>query len=467
MGKVNLERRLSLTQATAINMIDMVGIGPFVTLPIVIQIMGGPHFLWAWIAGAFISLVDGMIWSELGAAYPKAGGSYNFLKEAYGKKWGALLSFLFVWQIIIFSPLVAASGAIGFSKYCTYLYAFSPEMQKVISGSIVILLVMLLYRKIETIGKISTVMWVTVVLTIVWIIFGGLTHGTMPKDILGFDAPFDASLFMFAIGSASVKTIYSYLGYYNVCHLGSEIKNPEKNIPRSMMISIIGIAILYLSMNVSIVSVMPWQDAAKSDFVISAFTEKIYGPDVAIFATALILIVAFSSLFAVLLGYSRIPYAAAADGKFFPVFAKLHPTKHFPYVSLLFLGGLAFIFSLLFKLSTVISAIIAMRIIIQFIGQAIGVVLLRKRNGTANLPYKMALYPLPVILAIIIWSFVFISTGKEMMLYAGIVISLGVVAFYLSRKFKWFEGERTEDRGQRTEDTNSGTLNMLSPISSF
>jgi fructoselysine transporter len=438
MSQEHLDRKLSLTQATAINMIDMVGIGPFITLPIVIKLMGGPYFIWAWLAGAFISLVDGMIWSELGAAYPKAGGSYNFLKEAYGKKWGALMSFLFVWQILIMSPLVAASGAIGFSKYCSFLYPFSPEMQKAISGCVIILIVLLLYRKIETIGRISTIMWITVVLTIVWIIYGGLSHGTIPDNLFRIDSTVDPRLFIFAIGHASVKTIYSYLGYYNVCHLGGEIDKPQKNIPRSIMISIAGIAILYISMNISVVSVIPWNVAQNSEFVISAFTEKIWGHQAAIFATVLILIIAFSSLFAVLLGYSRIPYAAAADGKFFKVFAKLHPTKHFPHVSLLFLGSLAFVFSLLFKLSAVINAILAMRIIIQFIGQAVGVVILRKRNGTANLPYKMKLFPLPVILAIIIWTFIFISTEYEMMRNAAIVIILGVIAFYFSRKYKLF-----------------------------
>jgi fructoselysine transporter len=439
MGKVHLDRSLSLTQATAINMIDMVGIGPFIVLPMVIQMMGGPQFIWAWIAGAVISLIDGMIWSELGAAYPKAGGSYNFLKEAYGKKWGSLLSFLFVWQVVLMSPLVAASGAIGFSQYCTFLYPFNALQQKIISGGIIILLVFLLYRKIHTIGTISTVLWVTVMLTIIWIIFGGITHGTIHNNWFSTADSFDAKLFFVALGHASVKTIYSYLGYYNVCHLGGEIENPQKNIPRSIMISVIGIAVLYLAMNVSVVSVVPWQEAQNSSFIVSLFTERIYGHSAALFATALVLIVAFSSLFAVLLGYSRIPYAAAADGKFFSVFARLHPTKHFPHVSLLFLGSLAFVFSLLFRLSDVISAILAMRIIIQFIGQAVGVVLLRRRNGTAHLPYKMKLYPLPVIVAILIWSFIFISTTTKMMIYATIMITAGIIVYYLSRKLKWFD----------------------------
>jgi amino acid transporter len=400
----------------------------------VIQMMGGPHFIWAWVAGAFISAIDGMIWSELGAAFPLAGGSYNFLKESYGKKWGELFSFLFVWQVIIMSPLVAASGAIGFSQYCTFFYPFTSLQEKIISGGLIVVLVFLLYRKIHTIGRISTVLWMTVMLTIIWLIVGGLTHGTIHNEWMPKGDNFSAGLFFIALGHASVKTIYSYLGYYNVCHVGGEIKNPEKNIPRSIFISIAGIAILYLAMNMSVVSVIPWQEAAKSSFIVSAFVEKCYGHNAALLATGLVLVIAFSSLFAVLLGYSRIPFAAAADGKFFPVFAKLHPTKHFPYVSLLFIGSLAFVFSLLFKLSIVINAILAMRILIQFVGQAVGLILLRRRNGTQNLPYKMPWYPLPVILAIVVWLFIFLSTGVDMMIYAGVVILAGILAYYLLRK---------------------------------
>ena len=127
------ERRLGLLQATAINMTDMVGIGPFITLPMVIGMMNGPYFLYAWLAGAFLSFVDAMVWSELGAAFPKAGGSYNFLKETYGKEGlGKMMSFLFVWQTAIQAPLVVASGAIGFAQYLTYLVDLTFVQQKMV-----------------------------------------------------------------------------------------------------------------------------------------------------------------------------------------------------------------------------------------------------------------------------------------------------------------------------------------------
>lgn len=430
-----LERRLGLFQSTVINMIDMVGIGPFVVLSIVIQLMGGPWFLYAWLAGAILSIIDAMIWSELGAAFPLAGGSFNFLRASYGEKsWGKLFSFLYVWQTMLQAPLVVASGAIGFAHYFGYLVPLNDITSRIVSGSIVILLTLLLYRKIETIGKISILLWSGVIFTMLWIIYGGISNGHFTEPLKHINDGFTLNAaFAAALGAASVKTIYSYLGYYNVCHLGGEIKNPSRNIPLSMILSVLGIAALYISMNMSVVSVIPWHEAAKSEFVVSTYFETLYGHNAAIVATVLILWVAFASLFAVMLGYSRVPYAAAKEGEFFEVFAKVHPTRHFPHVALLGLGITAFAFSLLFKLSQVITAILAMRIVIQFIGQAVGLIILRKKKQTI-LPFKMPLYPIPVILGILIWGFIFISTGKEFMLSGAIVIISGVIVYLIKSK---------------------------------
>jgi amino acid transporter len=431
-----LQRRLGLIQATAINMIDMVGIGPFITLPMVISMMNGPYFLYAWIAGSLLSFVDAMVWSELGAAFPLAGGSYNFLKEAYGpQKTGKLMSFLFVWQTMIQAPLVIASAAIGFSAYLSYLVPMNTFGTKAVSGGVVILIVVLLYRKIESIGKISVFLWGGVILTMLWIIGGGIAHGNFAAPIEHMNDYLPASYaFIAAMGFASVKTVYSYLGYYNVCHLGAEIKNPTKNIPRSMIFSIAGISILYLAMNVSVTSVVPWQEAKDSEFVISVFMQRLAGDTAANVVTCLVLWVAFASVFSATLGYSRIPYAAASDGAFFKMFAKLHPTRQFPHVSLLFLGGLAFIFSLLFRLSDVISAILAMRILVQFIGQAIGLLLLRRSRGKEAFPWRMPLFPIPVFLGIIMWAGILLSTGWRMVSTGLTVIAAGTLVYFIKAK---------------------------------
>ncbi|GAC1665180.1 MAG: APC family permease [Candidatus Acidiferrum sp.] len=435
--QLSLERVLGLKEAVALNMIEMVGIGPFVVIPLVIKAMGGPQCLVAWIAGALLAVLDGFVWSELGAAMPLAGGSYVFLREAYGPgRMGRLMSFLFVWQTLIQAPLSLASGAIGFSQYASYLHPLGKYGEKALSGALVIVLVALLYRRIESIGKISVFLWAGVMATILWLIWGGATHFN-PRLVFTY-APgaWNLSwLFFAALGSATVNTIYTFWGYYNICHLGGEIRDPEKNIPRGIFISIAGIAVLYLAMQTSILGVLPWQQAQDSHFIVSAFIEKLYGSGAARFATVMILWIAFASVFSSLLGYSRVPYSAALDGNFFRVFARVHPEKKFPHVSLLFLGALTFLFSLLFKLRTVITAVLAMRLLIQFVGQAVGVMLLRRRWPSQRLPFKMWWYPLPALLTIAGWIWLFLRTGNAVW-WGGVVILLGLLVFFVRARLR-------------------------------
>lgn len=430
-----LERGLSLTQATAINMIDMVGIGPFITIPLIVGTMQGPLCLVAWLLGALLAYMDGTVWAELGAKWPEAGGSYVFLQKLYNGKWGKLMAFLFIWQTVIQAPLVVASGAIGFAKYFTFLVPLGIYQQKMLSGGLVIFLVLLLYRNIKSVGKISVLLWLITGGTILWLIASGVPHF---KAQQAFSFRFDGNIMSFAffaaLGQSSLKTVYSYLGYYNVCHLGAEIRNPERNIPRSIFISITGIAILYIGMQTVLLGVLPWQEIAGSDFIVSTYFEHLYNHTIAQVATILVLCIALASLFSVILGYSRIPYAAAKNGDFFAAFAKVHPKHHFPHISLLALGALAFIFSLLFRLSDVISAIIAMRILIQFVSQAVGLIALHAKRQETNMPFRMPAFPIPAVISIIIWLFILISSDWQFIVFALGIILTGLLLFMLKQR---------------------------------
>lgn len=430
--RIALERGLGLKEAVALNMIEIVGIGPFVVTPLVLRSMGGPQALIAWLCGALLAALDGFIWSELGAAMPQAGGTYVFLREAYGpQRWGRLMSFLFVWQTFVQAPLSVASASIGFARYAGYLHPLTTLQGKVISGSLVIFLVLLLYRKISTIGKISVLLWAGVVGTMLWLIWGGLRHFDAK---MAFDFPpgaFHLSWVWFAgLGSAMVNTVYSYWGYYNICHLGGEIKDPGRNIPRGIFLSIAGIAMLYLAMQISILGVVPWREGQHSPFIVSLFVERLYGESAGRLVTWMVLWIALASVFSLLLGYSRVPYSAALDGNFFPIFGRLHPTKHFPHVSLLVLGGLAFLFSIGLRLETAIAGILSMRLLVQFIGQAIGVMLLRRRWGAERLPFKMWLYPWPALLTMAGWAWLFWQTGATRK-WGLAEIGLGTLAFLI------------------------------------
>ncbi|MGB2591754.1 MAG: APC family permease [Candidatus Acidiferrum sp.] len=427
-----LERGLGLKEAVALNMIEIVGIGPFVVTSLVIKAMGGPQALIAWLAGAALATLDAFVWSELGAAMPQAGGTYVFLREAYGPgRWGRLMSFLFVWQTFVQAPLSVASASIGFAGYAGYLHPLTTLEAKAVSGGLVLLLIVLLYRRITTIGKISVLLWAGVIATLLWLIWGGASHFNAK---MAFDFPPGAFSFSWVwftgLGAAMVNTIYSYWGYYNVCNLGGEIRDPERNIPRGIFLSILGITALYLAMQTSILGVVPWREAQNSKFIVSTFVERLYGHHAAQAATWMVLWIALASVFSVLLGYSRVPYSAALDGNFFSIFGRLHPKKNFPHVSLLALGGLAFVFSIVLNLKTAIAGILAMRLLVQFIGQAVGVILLRRRWGTARLPFKMWLYPLPAVLTMIGWAWLFWQTGPARK-WGLAEIALGALAFLI------------------------------------
>jgi amino acid transporter len=442
---VPLLRRFGLLQATALNMSNMIGVGPFITIPLLLTALGGPQAMLGWLVAVLIAIPDGMVWSELGAAMPGSGGTYLYLREGFGREtYGRLMAFLFIWQFILSGPLEIASGYIGFARYTGYLWpGMTSGGMLLVAASVGVINIALLYRRITSIGTITVSLWIGTLITTLAVIVTGAIHFNAAR---AFDFPpgaFHFSIgFLFGLGAASRVGIYDYLGYYDICYIGDEVKDPGRTIPRSIIISVVGVAIIYLAINLSIIGIVPWREIVpanarpESGFVVSVLMEKIYGPKVATVFTGMVLWTAFGSVFALLLGYSRIPYAAALDGYFFKVFGRLHPTKRFPYVALIVLGVIAIICSF-FSLDTVIDALISTRILIQFIGQILALILLRKRAPDMARPYRMWLYPIPALMALLGWIFIFATTAWPVIALGLGTLSLGVVFFFV---WSWFTG---------------------------
>ena len=457
-----LVRGIGLTEATSLNMIDMIGVGPFITLPLVIAAAGGPQAMLGWILGAVFALCDGLVWAELGAAMPNAGGSYRYLKEIYGpESLGRLLSFLFIWQLSFSAPLSIASGCIGLAHYAGYLW---PGLERIVLAhtfhvgtlevSILVMpatwvaiataavVVFLLYRRITVLGKLAELLWVGVALAVGWVIVAGLTHFSAGR---AFDFPPGAftlsPAFFMGMGSAMLIATYDYWGYYNVCFLGGEVKDPGRTIPRALIISILVVAALYLTMNVAVLGVIPWREmvshsGGENNHIISVFMQRIYGTWAGRLITWLIMWTAFASVFSTLLGYSRVPYAAALDGNYFRAFARVDPKRRFPTVSLLALGGVAMLFCFL-RLADVIAALVVIRILLQFIVQAVGVMVLRHRRPDMPRPFRMWLYPVPALMAIAGFTFILLARKNFLreIRYAVVILIAGL-AIYLVRSWR-------------------------------
>jgi amino acid transporter len=393
--------------------------------------MGGPQAMLGWIIGAGVAVCDGLVWAELGAALPGAGGSYIYLEQAFGpKSLGRLMSFLFLWETVFVAPLSTASGAVGFAQYTKFLIpSLGPWQMKMLAAGSCLLMTLLLYRDIHSIGRLSIAMWAVVMGTAAWILFAGLTNFQASRIADFPPGAFHLSTSFFAgLGGATLIAMYDYGGYYNVCLFGGEIKHPGKTIPRSILISIGVVAILYLAMNVSIINVIPWRDAMKSTAIVSDFMNQIYGRKTANIVTVLILWTALASVFAILLGFSRVPYAAAAEGRFFRVFARLHPKGKFPSFSLLSLG-IASAAACTLSLEHLIKALTVIQILIQFMAQCVAVILLRRKRSAIPRPFSMWLYPLPAIVALGGWLFILVAGGLGYFLAGLLLMAAGTLTY--------------------------------------
>lgn len=446
----HLERGLNLLHATSLNVANMLGAGPFITIPVLLGTMMGPQAMIGWVVALVIVMCDGLIWAELGAAFPGTGGTYHYLREIFkGSALGRLLPFLFIWQFLISATPEVASGYIGASRFTLSLFpGFRDRLVdsglsvEVVTGIVAVLMVAVMFgllcQRIRSLGWLGTSLVTVVLVAVGTIIFLGFRN----FDPALFSFPTGAfhvdKHFLMGVGAATSVAVYDYLGYYNICHLGEEVREPQKTIPRAVIISIIVVAMLYVSMNLAILGVVPWQEALKehslaNENIAGAFMTKLYGERAAAILTVFIIWTCLAGLFAMTLGYSRIVYAAAKNGDFFSVFAKLHPTKGYPWAALALLSAITAVFCFV-ELSTVIEVAVVVRILIQFIGQILALHLVH-RQKKHPLPFSMWLYPLPSLVALVGWILLLATTRGLLLLLTATVYISGVLVYLVREKF--------------------------------
>jgi amino acid transporter len=463
----HLQRHFGLLQATALNVTMIVGAGVFITIPLMLGKIPGPLALLGWVAAGVLILVDSLIWSELAATLPGSGGSYLYLLECFGRdRWGRLMAFLFVWQFLISGPLEVASGLIAMSVFATgvhpgfaqfdenntikfvlghwqdpdgpvkeLLVAVSPSRLATVAVGVLILI--LLYRRITILGKLTVTFWIGVLGVIAWMLVDGALHFDPGVAFAAAPPrPADAPSFAWALGGAMILAIYSYLGYYNVCYISDEVRDPGRTIPRSIQWSALLVCILFVALHLAMLGTVPWQaiptqpPEVDSYSLPAVFMERIHGPGWSVALVSLLLIWScIGAAFAALLGYSRIPYGAARHGHFFAVFGRVHPRHCIPHFSLLLVGGLTLFWSF-FDLANVINALIVTRILEQFIGQIVGVMLLRRTQPERPRPYRILLYPLPCLIAMVGWLYVYCCAGWQFIVLGLLTLLAGTAAFF-------------------------------------
>ncbi len=447
-----LRRHFGLLQATALNVTMIVGAGVFAMIPLMLVKLPGPRALLGWLGAGALILVDGLVWSELGAALPGSGGSYLYLLECYGpRRWGRLAAFLFIWQFLLSGPLEIASGLIAMAQFSTQLSpAFERfnkdhlwvqcviwEEQKLfitfdpsrLIGLGAGALILLLYRRVATLGRLAVTFWLGVLAVIAWILIEGAAHFDPATAFAPPDpgTPIDLGG---GLGGAMLLAMYAYLGYYNVCYIGDEVRDPGRTIPRSILLSALAVVVLFTGLHLAMLGVVPWRAGRDSHSLAATFMESLHGTGhwTITLVTLLLMWSCFGSAFAGLLGYSRIPYAAASQGHFFAALGKVHRVHLIPHVSLLAVGGLVLFWSF-FDLDIVINALIVTRILEQFVAQAVGLMVLRRTRPELVRPFRMWLYPLPCLLALAGWLYLYAAAGWLFIGLGLTTLAAGVVAF--------------------------------------
>ncbi len=441
---INLQRRIGLRSAVALNMLEMIGVGPFITLPLVIAAAGYRLSVWAWVLGAVIAVADGLVWAELGAAFPRAGGSYAFLREIYGpERAGNWLSFLYVWQVSFTAPLAIASGCIGLSSFLAWFWpaldgapiAVWPALHfsNFAAAAACLLVTAMLYRNLSSITRLAWVLFAGVLMAIAGVIVSGFAHAAAAG---GWQMPAAAALSLPAglggLAQATLLTTYCYWGYYNICFLGGEVRLPERTIPRAILLSVLFVAAFYVTMNLAALPAI--RDLARDAAshvpagatvrlqLVADIARSAFGAWAGRLMAALIVWTAFGSVFSLQLGYSRVPYAAARDGNYFRYLAAVHPKHGIPHRSLVALGVAAACFCF-FSLQQVITMLVITRILLQFSLQHVGVMLLRALRPELPRPFRIPLYPLPPLLAMA--GFVFMLVNRSHAL-GGLGVAAGI-----------------------------------------
>ncbi len=434
-------------------MSQMVGVGPFITIPLMVAAFGGPQAVIGWVAGALLALFDGLVWAELGAALPGAGGTYVYLREAFQYRSGKLMPFLFVWTAILFIPLIMSTGVVGLVQYLGYLWPSMGQGSGDAAGiALIALIVLLLWRRVDSVARLTTIMWGVMLLAVVLVVAAAYSDFDPARAFAYPAGAFDVfgGKFWAGFGAGLAVGVYDYLGYNTAAYMGSELKRPGRTLPRATVTSIIGVMVIYLVLQIGVLGAVDWHrmldpNSAVYRSMASVILEEAWGKGPARIVTGLILVTAFASVFAGLLAGSRVPFDAARDGVFFRSFARLHPRHGFPTIGLLTMGvitAVGFMIGRHTDMGTLIQLLTTVMVLVQTLSQSVALTVLRKRQPHLRRPYKMWLYPLPSILAFAGWAYIYVyadhnAPGRHPIEWSLAWVALGIVSFGL-----WARKER-------------------------
>ena len=445
--RVELKRELGVWSAAAVVVGTVIGSGIFLVTPRMMRSVGTPEMVFVvWIAGGLLSLFGALTYGELAAALPKAGGEYNYLREAYGPFFG----FMYGWtQTLVAKSASCATLATGFYLY---LSNFVPPLGRVcfvihlpigtgggplevrygqfVAMALILSLGLINYFGVRVGGNVQVIFTVVKVALLLGIIVAGLFSGAGRVENL-FQSSVPSAGFL-GFFTALLASLWAYDGWNNVTMVSSEVRNPQRNLPLALIAGTIGVAAIYLLANLAYLYVLPAAAAASSERIAADMMQRVVGVGGAGAVSLAAMISIFAALNGSILSGSRVPYAIARDGLFFRRIADVNPQHHTPGPAILLLSVWAALLVLSGRYDELYTIVLFPSYLLYAMAAA-SVIVLRYRRPDLPRPYRTIGYPFVPIAFVAGALMLDISTlqsyPRESLL--GLIIIFAGIPFYL------------------------------------
>lgn len=448
--RIELKRDLGPWAAASIVVGTVIGSGIFLVPRAMIQRVGTPGWVFfIWVFGGLLSLAGALTYAELAAAMPEAGGEYNYLSEAYGPMWGFLYSWTQMW--------VAKSGSIATlgTGFFYYLTTFFPGLDAVFytvplpigpngapldlrfgqlfAMALILSLAWLNYYGVKLGGNVQLGVTIVKVALIAFIIIAGLLFGASHAAAPATAAP-STGLTSAGFFAALVGALWAYDGWNNVSMVSSEIREPQRNLPRALIGGTAAVIGIYLLTNAAYFHVLTASEVGASPKVAAEMMRRIFQEPGAAAVSIAAMISIFAALNGSILTGSRVPYAAARDGLFFRAVARVHPQYHTPGVSILALSAWSALLVLSGRYEQLYTYVIFASWILYGMTTA-AVIVLRKKRPDMPRPYRTLGYPWVPILFVLVATLLVLSTLKDSPRES--IMGIGLILLGLPFYFYW------------------------------
>jgi APA family basic amino acid/polyamine antiporter len=432
---MGLQRSLTLFGAVMLVVGNVVGAGIFTTSGILAAHIDHPAaFIFVWVVGGLLTIAGALTYAELGAMFPRAGGDYQFLKEAYSPMAGFIIGWLNFWVI---SPGSIAALSIAFVGYLPGLPVDNGTLfQKGLAIVVIAILSIVNYRSIRLASGAQSVITMGSLVLLVGLVVGGAASG---RGEIGNFSTSPVHLFSFGnvLGPAMIAVLFTYSGWFAAAYVGSEVMRPNRNVPLALLVGTVLVTILYTGVNAAYLYALPLEEMRGATDVAQIAATRLFGSKVAVFVSIAVLLAIGSCVNGTVMTGSRVCYAMAEDGVFWKRLGKVHPRFHTPHVAIVAQAVLASGFVLIGSFGKLLEYVV-FAMLLSSMATGIAHLVLRIQHPELPRPYRTVGYPvIPIVFvgtyAWIAVSIAIYSPGTSVL---GLGLALTAIPFYLWKKKK-------------------------------